>query len=59
MAAVVGFGPPGKNENTKMKTRNMIEIMLMGRPARPSLNFDGKRGSPRMRLRAMQEIETM
>jgi hypothetical protein len=53
------LGPIGKKLKTKMKTRKMMETMFTGRPARPSLNFEGSRGSPRMRLRAMQEMETM
>ena len=36
-----------------------MEMMLSGRPARPSLKFEGRRGSPRSRFKAMQEMETM
>jgi hypothetical protein len=57
--AGVGFGPIGKKEKMKMKTRKTIDAMLIGSPARPSLNFDGSSGSPRIRLSAMQEMETL
>lgn len=33
--------------------------MFKGSPARPRLNFDGSSVSPRMRLSAMHEIETI
>lgn len=37
----------------------MIDAILIGSPARPSLNFEGRSGSPRIRLRVIQEIDTM
>lgn len=55
----VGFGPIGKNERTKITQRKTIEMMFRGSPARPSLNLEGRSGSPRMRFKAMQEIETI
>lgn len=59
MPAGVGFGPIGIKENTKTNVRKMIDAILIGSPARPSLNFEGRSGSPRMRLRVIQEIDTM
>jgi hypothetical protein len=49
----------GKKEKTKIKTRKIMDTMLRGRPARPRLNLDGSKGSPRIRFNVMQEMETM
>lgn len=59
MPAAVGLGPIGQNEKKNTNTRNTMEMMFSGRPARPRLNFDGSNGSPRMRLSAMQDILTI
>lgn len=57
--AGVGFGPIGIKENTNTNVRKIIDTMLTSRPARPSLNFEGRSGSPRMRFRAMHDIDTI
>jgi hypothetical protein len=57
--AGVGFGPIGMKENVKTKTRKTRDAMLIGRPARPSLNFEGRSGSPRILLSVMQAMDTM
>lgn len=59
MPAGVGFGPIGKNDRTKTNTKNIIETILTGRPARPRLNFDGSSGSPRILFNAMHDMDTM
>lgn len=57
--AAVGFGPMGKNDSTKTKTKKMIEAMLIGRPARPRLNFDSNKGSPRILFNVIHDMDTM
>lgn len=59
MLAGVGFGPIGMKENTNTKHRKMMETTLMGSPNFPSRNFEGRRGSPRIRLSVMQDIDTI
>jgi hypothetical protein len=59
MPAAFGFGPIGMNEKMKTKTRKTIDAMLMGRPALPKSNLDGRSGSPRIRFSVMHEMETI
>jgi hypothetical protein len=59
MPSGVGFGPMGMNEKMKTNTRKTKDAILIGNPARPSLNFEGRSGSPRTRLRVMQAMDTI
>lgn len=54
-----GFGMEGKNANTYTIAQKKSEAILIGRPSLPSLNFDGRSGSPRRRLKVIVPMETI
>lgn len=59
IAAASGSGVLGKNDMTKSNEMKRTERMLIGSPAAPGENREGRKGSFLRRFSVTQEIETM